>query len=380
MCCVFFFVFVLFLLLPLFFVPCSVALLVFALGVWGCCGLARSLLLPPPAPPPLVGPLVPSGPVSALLVPPSGYLVVSATARLTELLGNVELVDWPGECDHPSRVWVIPWNGARSWGPHPPLKGRQLAIPAELWSPSLLRRTEPSGPYLTKETAHYPGALNEALAKVFVASLGQPKRKAAAAEAVLPCRDFSDRPTPMFKVPRNTEQSPFDECIGGLRRPFRCLEKVPGLLNLGVQIRNVIDQFCRGNPDFKFCYLRALAHDEDVHFPGDPVLVDALRTEVSKVLLRNHPKPNSVDVTTMNDSPPDTCLKANFIELWVKAAGDPAARLARWLQEGAPGGLRLHPDLTGLFPLSTRVTHNFRLMNCPRILIRLVIIWGLKII
>ena len=196
--------------------------------------MARSFLaLPPPAPPLSVGPLVPSGPVSALLVPPSGYLVVSATARLTELLGNVELVDWPGECDHPSRVWVIPWNGARSWGPHPPLKGRHLAIPAELWSPSLLRRTEPSGPYLTKETAHYPGALNEALAKVFVASLGQPKRKAAAAEAVLPCRDFSDRPTPMFKVPRNTEQSPFDECIGGLRRPFRCLEKVPGLLNLG---------------------------------------------------------------------------------------------------------------------------------------------------
>ena len=61
------------------FVLCSVALLVFALGAWGCCGFARSLL-PPPAPPLLVGPLVPSGPDSALLVPPSGYLVVSATA------------------------------------------------------------------------------------------------------------------------------------------------------------------------------------------------------------------------------------------------------------------------------------------------------------
>ena len=35
--------------------------------------------------PPLVGPLVPSGPVSVLLVPPSGYLVVSVTARLPYL-------------------------------------------------------------------------------------------------------------------------------------------------------------------------------------------------------------------------------------------------------------------------------------------------------
>ena len=99
-CAAFFFVFVLFLLLPLFFVPCSVALLVFALGVWGCCGLARSLLLPPPAPPPLVGPLVPSGPVSALLVPPSGYLVVSATVRLSYLwYGVLWLI---GSCLHSS--------------------------------------------------------------------------------------------------------------------------------------------------------------------------------------------------------------------------------------------------------------------------------------
>ena len=46
-------VFGLFLLLPLFFVPCSVVLLVFVLGVWGCCGVTRSLMLPPSCPSPL---------------------------------------------------------------------------------------------------------------------------------------------------------------------------------------------------------------------------------------------------------------------------------------------------------------------------------------
>ena len=58
----------------------SVALLVFAFVGWGCFGLARSLLRSPSVlPAPSVGPLVPFGPVSVLLVPPSGYLWKFAT-------------------------------------------------------------------------------------------------------------------------------------------------------------------------------------------------------------------------------------------------------------------------------------------------------------
>ena len=53
--------------------------------VLGACGLARSLLVSPLPPHPLGSSSVPSGPVSALLVPPSGYLVVSATVRLSYL-------------------------------------------------------------------------------------------------------------------------------------------------------------------------------------------------------------------------------------------------------------------------------------------------------
>ena len=52
--------------------------------------LALSLLRSPPAlPAPSVSPLVPSGPVSALLVPPSGYLVVFVAARLSCLWHGV---------------------------------------------------------------------------------------------------------------------------------------------------------------------------------------------------------------------------------------------------------------------------------------------------
>ena len=42
----------------------------------------------------------------------------------TFLMGRVSFERWPGLCNHPSKEWIIPWNGKRSWGPHPPLRGR----------------------------------------------------------------------------------------------------------------------------------------------------------------------------------------------------------------------------------------------------------------
>ena len=60
---------------------CSFLLLLCGVAsVWPVLSWLRPL---PVLPSPSVGPLVPSGPVSVLLVPPSGYLVVFATARLS---------------------------------------------------------------------------------------------------------------------------------------------------------------------------------------------------------------------------------------------------------------------------------------------------------
>ena len=75
--------------------------LVFCPGGLGACGLARSLLVPP-LPSPLGCLLVFSGPVSVLLVPPSGYLVVSATVRLSYLWHGVSWLI--GSCLH-SASW-----------------------------------------------------------------------------------------------------------------------------------------------------------------------------------------------------------------------------------------------------------------------------------
>ena len=79
---------------------CGCRLVFVCPGGLGACGLARSLLVSPPSP--LGCLLMFSGPVSVLLVPPSGYLVVSATVRLSYLWHGVSWLI--GSCHH-SASW-----------------------------------------------------------------------------------------------------------------------------------------------------------------------------------------------------------------------------------------------------------------------------------
>ena len=73
-----------------------------AFVAWVLAVLPALSWLPPPLPSPRGCPLVFSGPVSVLLVPPSGYLVVSATVWLPYLWHGVS---WPiGSCPH-SASW-----------------------------------------------------------------------------------------------------------------------------------------------------------------------------------------------------------------------------------------------------------------------------------
>ena len=52
---------------------------------------------------------------------------------------------------------------------------------------------------------------------------------------------------------------------------------------------------------------------------------------------------------------PDTALaelKSNEFEAWIAHAEDPDVPLATWLREGAPAGVELRPEATGVFPPS----------------------------
>lgn len=285
----------------------------------------------------------------------------------TEILGNLDLSAWPTTCNHPIRDWVIPWSGERFKSSHPPLKGRQLAIPAEDWNPSMLRWYEPKGAFLTKATAHYPGALNEAIATAIVSKANQlavhfetsnPHRKRKASDSFNGLSgdvhdvdvSFSDLPLPKLKVQRAFPTHDIDDPVGGLRRPYVSMGKVPKLVNLGVQIRNVIESFFRCHPGLMDKYLSSIGSPESSHFPGGADLISDLRFDIAKVIMRHHPDPFDLSRDWVCETPPDTCLKANFIKLWLEAAQDPSSTIVSWLHEGAPGGLSRHPDLRGIFP------------------------------
>ncbi len=286
----------------------------------------------------------------------------------TEILGNLDLSSWPKKCNHPVRDWIIPWSGERVRSPHPPLKGKQLAIPVDEWDPSMLRWYEPFGPFLTKSTAHYPGDLNEAIARAIVAKSDQladssnltpvSTRKRSFPDGFATFEgdssdvnlSFSDLPLPKLKVQRTFPTHDTDDPVGGLRRPYVSMGKVPKLVNLGVQIRNAIESFFHRHPGLVEKYLSSIGHPDASHFPGGEDVISLLRFEVARIITRQHPAPFEFTSEWINETPPDTCLKANFIKIWLEAAEDPGASLATWLHEGAPGGLSRHPELSGVFP------------------------------
>ena len=74
--------------------------------------------------------------------------------------GNIVLTDMAAKCQHPKTQWRIPWSGEIYEAAHPRLRGRQKAIPIDQWRMEMLRNSEPSGPWLTTEAAHYPAQLN----------------------------------------------------------------------------------------------------------------------------------------------------------------------------------------------------------------------------
>ena len=71
----------------------------------------------------------------------------------------------PTECVHPIQWWRIPPTGQWHSGPHPPLRGKILAVQADLWTEEMARMTVPwNAPWLTRATAHYPPELNSTIA------------------------------------------------------------------------------------------------------------------------------------------------------------------------------------------------------------------------
>eukprot|EP00972_Heterocapsa_arctica_P098055 14466007-Heterocapsa_arctica.AAC.1 len=89
------------------------------------------------------------------------------STKPTEFKGTLAMAGMAIRCDHPKRWWAVPWSGESYFAAHAQLRGKQRAIPCELWDASMLSRWEPDGPYLTRSSAAYPDKLNMKLADCF---------------------------------------------------------------------------------------------------------------------------------------------------------------------------------------------------------------------
>ena len=73
----------------------------------------------------------------------------------------------PSECTHEAKWWRIPWSGEGLCRAHPPIRGKQWAIPEEQWDRSQRRPRQPQGPRISNEMAALPLEFNKMVSGMF---------------------------------------------------------------------------------------------------------------------------------------------------------------------------------------------------------------------
>ena len=109
---------------------------------------------------------------------------------------GVDPRDMPSECTHEAKWWRIPWSGERLWRAHPPIRGKQWAIPEEQWDRSQRRPRQPQGPWISHEMAAPPLELNKTVATKLVAGALR-ARLATLSESAASAPSQEQRPAPV---------------------------------------------------------------------------------------------------------------------------------------------------------------------------------------
>ena len=284
----------------------------------------------------------------------------------TEILGTIDLDAWAGECACPSQQWVIPWSGERFLAPHPSLLGKQIAIPVFEWRPFMLNKHEPGEQLLVEKYSQYPAFMHRQLALSVAANVTSSTSRARINEPArfpFPVKrahvdDISGLPK-VTKVARLTgretacqDRAKEQPVVGGLRSPREAVRHSSELRKVGVIVRNLIDR--KLTPEVESCFLASIgAPLGTANIPKS--WVDSLRVEIAQHLTRTMGLELQIGAwedfnLSVDNHDCQTQLKHAFVKLWAKAAEDPALKIVDWLEQGAPAGVTLQPDLDGIFP------------------------------
>jgi len=277
--------------------------------------------------------------------------------KKTDLMTNIEeMPEFEAKCDHPKRTWVIPWSGERSFSSHPPLRGRQLAIPEEQWSEDMLEWREPDGDFLTRRTAAYSAAMNKQLAITL-------KRACISATAKMGLSVKSLDGSLVKQVNPMDTSVKFAEPLHGQKHPEITDEKnglrnvhkwiTPRMKYIGKQVMNLIERHLDQQPGLQEELLTSLGNVQ----PQEDKLasLDDLRCEVRNLLIRNRKNDmeNSCSVEEVDEDDYKTVVRGHLLQYWAKCVDDPAYKASSWLIEGAPAGLE--SDTSALDEVCPRV-------------------------
>ena len=204
------------------------------------------------------------------------------------------------------------------------------------------------------DTQNSLGLLNQlvaqTIAKNFETRQGMESAGERGCKRARPSRtlDPSGNPLPQFRdrpINPNPESRAY---VGGMRRPYHSLIDT-SLINLGVQIRNIIEAYFREHTHLPGVYLAAIGNKDAPHFPGGDVHCNEIRSRIASMLVRHLPADSKPDLTELHDNPPDTCLKANFLKLRLQAScRRPCTKDRSLAARRGAGGTHLPPGAAGI--------------------------------
>ena len=283
--------------------------------------------------------------------------------KKTDLLSNVDddiMAPLRATCSHEKTRWVVPWSGEETFSSHPPLRGRQKAIPFCNWNKSMLQPYEPRGEFLTRATAAYPDDMNKQLAKCIfnacerhaaqmcLSGFSVDKQQREDAQEVggePPAVNMSEPLTGEVAVEMVSENN-------GLRNIHKWIS--PRMKYIGKQIQNLILQWLDMHPEVQQQIMNCLG--KQFEFAEQTKLkLEELRRQVRDLLVRNRYPDMSPTCTTdeVTGDTYNTVIRGELLHYWACCVDDPGASVARWICEGAPAGLMCSTeDLDGVFPVA----------------------------
>ena len=127
-----------------------------------------------------------------------------------------------------------------------------------------------------------------------------------------------------------------NECIGGLRSPWKSVQKLPKLREVGRQLRRILEDFLDAHPKFENMPQGGQQAEE----LEEAQEVEELRRIIAEVL-------GTEDSRACDNGSP---WRAGLLQAHVNKTNDPESGLPRWLREGSPIGVARPVEPVGIFP------------------------------